>query len=160
MVYLSHILGKIDEIWKKLIESYGNVKLLLQTKMSGITKLGNLDQVEGDEKLVNSLAKIINVMTELSTLAEKYNLQNKLYVGGGLEKMFTVIGETRERQFLTKHYENSSNSNLSTNVSPKSEVIAEKETWAALKAFLKKELNVREALTLNQKSKDCFGMKS
>ena len=122
-------LEKIEEIWEKLIESYGNVKLLLQTKMSGINKLGNLDEVEGDEKLAHSLARIINVMTELSTLAEKYNLQNKLYVGGGLEKMFTVIGDTRERRFLTKQYENSSSSSSSTDVSPKSEAIAEKETW-------------------------------
>ena len=47
-------------------------------------------------------------------------------------------------------------------MSPKttgSEVLVEKTTWENLKAFLQKELTVREALTLNQKSKDCLGVK-
>ena len=61
----------IDKIWQKLIESDGNVKLLLQTKMNSLDKLGNLEMIEGDEKLVNALAKVINVMTELSTLAQR-----------------------------------------------------------------------------------------
>ena len=78
-------LEDITEIWKKLIDSYGNVKLLLQTKMNALDKMGHLGTIEGDEKLVNAIAKIVNVMTELSTLAEKHNLETKLYVGGGLE---------------------------------------------------------------------------
>ena len=56
----------IDEIWTKLINSYGNVKLLLQNKISSLDKLDNLGKVRGDEKLGNAIANIINVMTELS----------------------------------------------------------------------------------------------
>ena len=154
---------KIEDVWKKLIEAYGNVKLLLQTKMNGVDKLAGLDNIEGDEKIANVLAKIINIMTELSALAEKFHLENKLYIGGGLEKMFSVIGENRERRFLTKSIENSSSSSTSSLSSPNSgdsELEAEKATWERLKAFLQKELNVREALILNQKSKDCLGVKT
>ena len=61
-----------------------------------------MDLVEGDEKLSNALSKLINVMTELSTLAEKHKLEYKLYVGGGLEKIFRVVGDTRERRFYAK----------------------------------------------------------
>ena len=93
----------IDKIWQKLIESYGNVKLLLQTKMNSLDKLGNLEMIEGDEKLVNALAKVINVMTELSTLAEKHQLETKLYVGGGLEKVFRLVGEKRERRYIQRN---------------------------------------------------------
>ena len=42
-------LDDIEEVWKKLIDSYGNVKLLLQTKMNNLDKLGNLGMIEGDE---------------------------------------------------------------------------------------------------------------
>ena len=89
-------LENLSLVWDKLIEAYGDVKLLLQTKMSNLDKLENLEKIEGDEKLGNAIAKIINMMTELSILAEKHDLQNKLYIGGGLEKVFGLIGEKRE----------------------------------------------------------------
>ena len=156
-------LDNIDKIWEKLIESYGNVKLLLQTKMNNLDKLGNLGMIEGDEKLVNALSKLINVMIELSTLAEKHKLETKLYVGGGLEKVFMLIGEARERRFLTKHFDkisDSSSSKDSDSSTVDSELLEEQVTWKALQAFLQKELNVRTTLLLNQKSKECLGVKS
>ena len=124
-------LENIEEVWKKLIEAYGNVKLLLQTKMNSLDKLGNLDLVEGDEKLANALAKIINVMTELSTLAQRHNLEYKLYVGGGLEKVYKLIGNSRERKFLSKNLEAMS-SNSSDSSTPDSELLIEKTTWEIL----------------------------
>ena len=138
-----------------MIESYGNVKLLLQTKMNNLDKLGNLEMIEGDEKLVNALAKVINVMTELSTLAEKHQLETKLYVGGGLEKVFRVLGEKRERRFLGKYLDQISDSSSKTPID-----LEEKETWKALQLFLQKELTFRTTLTLNQKSKECLGVKN
>ena len=65
-----------------MINAYGNVKLLLQNKISNLDRLENLEKVKGDEKLGN-VFKVINMMTELSNLAIKHNLQYKLYVGGG-----------------------------------------------------------------------------
>ena len=38
--------------------------------------------------------------------------------------------------------------------------MAEKATWGHLKDFLQEELNLREALILNQKSKECLGVKN
>ena len=141
-----------------MIDSYGNVKLLLQTKMNALDKLGHLGTIEGDEKLANAIAKIINVMTELSTLAERHGLETKLYVGGGLEKVFKLIGEERERKFLCKHLDQfSSSSSTSTSDPPAME---EKEIWKNVKAFLEKELNLRTTLTLNKKSKECLGVKA
>ena len=34
----------IDEVWKKLTDAYGNVKLLLQNKISSLEKLENLEE--------------------------------------------------------------------------------------------------------------------
>ena len=148
----------VDEVWKKLIEAYGNVKLLLQSKMNNLDKLGGLSSVEGDEKIANALAKIINVMTELSTLAQKHKLEYKLYVGGGLEKVYKLIGNDMERRFLRKNLEAMSSTPVAS-PSPGSEVLVERTTWENLKKFLQKELTLRETLTLNQKSKECLGVK-
>ena len=103
--------------------------------------------------MANAIAKTVNIMTKLNTLAEKHKLETKLYVGGGLEKVFKLIGDDRERRFLSKHLEKiSSSSSTSTSME-------EKETWNALKAFLEKEVKFRTTMTLNQKSKECLGIK-
>ena len=36
--------GEINEIWKRLISAYGNVKLLLQNKIANLDKLDNLEK--------------------------------------------------------------------------------------------------------------------
>ncbi len=144
----------IDEIWKKLIESYGNVKLLLQNKIGQLDKLENLSKARGDENIANILAKVINLMTELSTLAKKYNLENKLYVGGGLEKIYCLIGESHERSFLKKNL--SSEGTPSPSVDP----LPEKTEWENLKKYLQKEHRLREKYVLLEKSKNVLGMKS
>ena len=147
-------LENLSLVWDKLIEAYGDVKLLLQTKMSNLDKLENLEKIEGDEKLGNAIAKIINMMTELSILAEKHDLQNKLYIGGGLEKVFGLIGEKRERNFLRKNLERGIFSGSSESI----ELSTEKKTWENLKEFLQMERTLCEKLTLIRKSKECLGL--
>ena len=60
----------VHEIWTKLTNSFGNVKLLMQNRVSNLDKLDNLGKVKGDEKIGIAIANIINVMFELSTLAK------------------------------------------------------------------------------------------
>ena len=47
----------MSEVWEKLTDAYGNVKLLLQNKISQLDKFENLDKIKGDEKLGLALAK-------------------------------------------------------------------------------------------------------
>ena len=70
----------------KLTRAYGNVKLLLQNKNLKLDKLESLNKMKKDEKLT-TLVIIITIMGELKSLAEKHNLETKLYGGGGLEKI-------------------------------------------------------------------------
>ena len=146
----------ISEVWTKLIGAYGNIKLLLQNRMGNLDKLQGLEKMSDDEKLGSAIAKIINTMTELSELAEKHSLEGKLYIGGGLEKIFNVVGETREKTFWKEVI----NLGVSTSGSSGSEVLTEKKTWEELKKFLQKELDLCEKLTLMHKSRDCLGLKS
>ena len=145
-------LDTIQEAWKALISAYGNVKLLLQNKLSGLDDLECLEKMKGDEKIMLALAKIINAMIELRSLAEKHSLENKLYVGGGLEKIYSVIGDERQRKFLSKRVSDPSSPKPSTSD------LEEKLEWIALLEFLKKEYSLREKLTLLQKSKETLGM--
>ena len=146
-------LETIQEAWTTLISAYGNVKLLLQNKISNLDKLECLDKVKGDEKIGIAIAKITNMMIELGDLAQKHNLEYKLYVGGGLEKIYSLIGSERERKFLSKSVTNPTSSGTS-------DVLDEKLEWNNLLEFLKKELTMREKMTLLQKSKHCLGVKT
>ena len=149
----------IDEAWEKLTNAYGNMKLLLQNKISNLDKIDSLDKLKGDEKIGNAIAKILNMMTELSTLAQKYNLNYKLYVGGGLEKILSLLGNDRERRFIKMSLEKSNKFEPRTSDSAESELCAEKEEWNNLREFLEKEHALRERFALLQKSKEGLGIK-
>ena len=72
-----------DKIWIRLVESFGNSRLLLRNKLSTLDKIGGLYKVKGDEKLANVIAGLINTMKDLSALALEHNIEGQLYEGGG-----------------------------------------------------------------------------
>ena len=90
------------KIWEKLEESYGNARLLLQNKLGELEKLNCLNSGD-DDKIVNGLAKLINAMKELLELATKHFIEGQLYEGGGLEKVFGLIGNSCRRKFRTEN---------------------------------------------------------
>lgn len=140
----------ITEIWSKLIQAYGNVKLLFQNKLGNLDRYEKLSKIKNDEKLAITIAKLLNSMTELCTLAEKHNLKNKLYIGGGLERVLSLLGDEREKSFLSKNIEKFQNSGITD------EVLREKMVWDHLMIYLKKELALRENLILLKKSRECL----
>ena len=146
----------IDIAWDKLTSAYGDMRLLLQNKIGGLEKIGSLDKVRGDEKLGNALAKILNAMTELSTLAMKYNLEYRLYVGGGLEKVLSLLGSEREKRFVKYSLDKPKEPCKSDPA--EQELCSEKTEWNTLYDFLEKERALREKYALLQKSKEAFGI--
>ena len=148
----------IDDAWVKLTSAYGDMRLLLQSKIGALDKIGSLDKIKGDEKLANILSKILNAMCELSTLAQKYNLNYKLYAGGGLEKVLSLLGESREKLFIKDSLEKAKKEPCTSNSPADQELCAEKKEWDNLKCFLEKERALREKYALIQKSKEALGI--
>ena len=70
----------INEIWE--IGSFGNLRLLLQNKVNSLEKQAAVWRIHGDEKITVALSSLINVMSELTSLAQKFGLQEELYYGG------------------------------------------------------------------------------
>ena len=89
------------DVWEKLITSYGNTKLLLENKITSLENVGAFRKISGDERIRLALATLINTMGDLSTLAQKFKLENELYYGGCLEKIFSLLGN-KEREFVCK----------------------------------------------------------
>ena len=73
------------------LSSFGTVRLLLQNKVSSLEKQAALWRIRGDEKIAVALSSLINVMSELTSLAQNFGLQEELCYGGCLEKIFVGI---------------------------------------------------------------------
>ena len=92
----------IEDIWNKLIASFGNMRLLLQNKISLLEKQTGFCEFSGDEKIGIALASLINVMSELTSMAKRFELEEELYYGGCLEKILSLLGNESERKFISK----------------------------------------------------------
>ena len=76
-------------------------------------------------------------------------------LGGGLEKVLSLLGDARERRFVKDSLEKCATPK--TPGTTQSEVCAERLEWENLKKFLEKERALREKMTLIQKSKETLG---
>ena len=134
-----------EKIWTRLKESFGSPRIMLQNKLSLIDEIGKLYAIKGDkkeQKLGAALAKLCNSMQDLGKLAKQHDLEGQLYEGGGLEKVMSLIGETRHRRFRSE--------NLNVSLSKKQE-------WQKLQEFLGKEQILTDRLVLDQKNAELMG---
>ena len=127
----------LEEIWLRLKEAFGDTELLLKNKLNEIEKLGPIWRLKDRQKLVQVLSKLSFVMTELKSLAEKYDIENYLYYGGGLQKVYEVIGYNYRDKFIR--------SQRDSKLSPK-------EDWDKFIKFINDELKVEERINLVDKA--------
>ena len=138
-------LEKMEDIWDKLISSYGNMRVLLQNKICALERQNPLWKVTGDEKIGLAIAMLLNMISDVFSLAKKFHLEDELLYGGCFEIILTLLGNSRERKFVSKC---------------RNPAAKKPEEWDRLIEFLKKEMEMRERLTLLYKSKKCLGVES
>ena len=129
-------IDNLDDIWKRLKEAYGDIELLLENKLHEIVKMGEIWKIREREKSVCALSLLIFVMLELRTLAEKHNIENELYYGGSIQKVYKVLGYAYTNRFIGKYCE----------LKP-----SKKDCWKQLVDFLKKEVKFQEEIILNNR---------
>ena len=92
-----------EKIWEMLKESYGSPRLMLQNKLSALDKVGGLYAIKDSKKLGTTIVQLCNSMKDLGKLAMEHDLEGQLYEGGGLEKVMSLIGESRHRKFRSEN---------------------------------------------------------
>ena len=117
----------ISEIWDRLKLAYGDPKSMLKKKLCEINKFTALWKIKEQEKLMEGLSKIINLMKDLTTLAVKHNIEIQLYYSGSIHKIYQLLGENRVTKWLMKISD---------------EDFSDEEQWQKLIQFLEKELRV------------------
>ena len=136
----AHLLVKnvtsMDEIWKRLIDSYGDHKTLLSKKLSELQSVDLSWRIKDHSKIVESLSKIVNLMRDTMQLAEHHKIERKLYYGDNLNDIYKLLGENRLTRYLSSHNEDFKDG---------------KEAWKQLIDFLEKEIRVNQQKILINK---------
>lgn len=120
-------LDTIDEIWERLKEAYGNTRIMLSKKLQRITHL-ELNQKD-PEKLVAGISKLINMLQEVTKLANTHKIEEYLYYGDSLARIYQILGDRRTTRFLSTICEND---------------FTPMETWERLITFLNKERRIQQ----------------
>ena len=119
----------ISEIWDRLKLAYGDPKSMLKKKLCEINKFTALWKIKEPEKLMEGLSRIINLMKDLTTLAVKHNIENRLYYSDSIHKIYQLLGENRVMKWLMKISD---------------EDLSDEKQWQKLTQFLQKELRVQQ----------------
>ena len=94
--------------------------------------LHNLDSVwksKNPEKIVHSLSKVVNVMKDLIRLAERHQIEAKLYNSDALEYIYKSMGDGRVTRWLSSVCDDR---------------ISDEEIWVKLMKFLEKEIRINQ----------------
>lgn len=126
-------LDDLDVIWKRLESAFGDAKIMLSKKLQQLSNLDDVKRTNNSEKLTAGLAKIINMLHDISKLAKDHNVEEYLYYGDTLAKVYNLLGDRRTTKFIT--------SICDDNLSPK-------QTWFKLISFLEREQKIHQQKTI------------
>ena len=119
----------IDNIWKALKNSFGDVKRLLSNKHSELTQLEIVSKIKDPSKVVEAIGKITNTMKELMALASKHEIEPHLYYGDGINHIYNAMGNQLTMRWLTSCAE-------------EEEKPDGKQLWSKLLTFLEREMKI------------------
>ena len=125
----------INEIWRRLQAAYGNCKIMLAKKLSEFNSMEVLWKHKHPSKIAEGLAKLINCMRDLMKLAKQHNIENNLYYGDSLDKIFKLCGDDRMTRWFVVQYEKTWNG---------------EEQWLKFITFLEKDININQQKAILQ----------
>ena len=114
--------------------------ILLSQKLNRLTDLDPLDQIKDPEATANALNKLINLLKEMSFTAETHNIQQFLYYGGGINRVYSLLGDARLSRWLT---ETTNETKLDL-----------KDDWKRLITFLEAEMKIQQQKMLIKRQTD------
>ena len=127
-------LDNIEEIWARLKKAFGDTKTMLSRKLQSIFK-SDISKSRDPHKLVLALSKYSNTIREVMLLASQHGIEENLYYGDSLPKIYQQLGDARLTRFLS---------------SISDEEPTAKKTWEKLLTFLEKEEKLNQQKILIQ----------
>ena len=110
---------------------------MLSKKLAEINNIEVLWKVKTPANIVEGLSKVINLMKDLMELSKFHNIENKLYSGDAIEKIYKLLGVSRVTRWLSSSCD---------------ENLEDAELWNKLVEFLEKDVRVQQQKALLQES--------
>ena len=129
-------IDSLDAIWERLKLAFGNVGMLLANKLKSTDDSEPLYKVKGDEKVIKALSKLMNLMTELSELAWRHDVEAALYHSSNLAKIYSLLGSKRQSEIVKKLLDKDA---------------SEKESWDEIISYIDREIKLKERILLINK---------
>ena len=129
----------LEEIWERLEQSFGNVSVLLTTKLREVDNTVPLQKIRQDEKLIQAITKLRNCMSELKKLAEKHDIEASLYHSSNIAKFFQLLGDRRHKEITKRLMKQHGKPSCA-------------DEWEAIMEHLEQESKVTEAVLLHKQS--------
>ena len=129
-------LDDINEIWERLKSAYGDPRMMMNKRMTEIGSLEGQLRSRDPEKITDGLCKIISIMKDLEKLCKRHKIEQRLYNGDGMQKIYKSVGEARITRWISKNSDKDMN---------------EEESWKSLLEFLEMEMKIV------QKKQQLFG---
>ena len=113
--------------------------LILQNKINQLTSSLPIQRSK-DTSTIESMTKIINLMKDITTLGKEHYIENHVYYGGTINKVYNLLGDAN----LTKCLGHISK-----------ETLTPEDTWSKLCSFLEEELKFQhQKLTVKASNED------
>lgn len=129
-------IDSLDAIWERLKLAFGNVDMLLANKLKSTDDSEPLWKVKGDEKVIKALSKLKNLMTELSDLAWRHDVEAALYHSSNLAKIYSLLGSKRQSDIVKRLLDRDA---------------SEKESWDEIISYIDREIKLKEKIILINK---------
>ena len=120
-------LDDIDKIWERLKGAYGDPRMMMNKRMTEICSLDGQLHSRDPEKVMDGLCKIISIMKDLEMLCKRHKIEQRLYNGDGMQKIYKILGEARITRWISKNSDKDIN---------------EEESWRSLLEFLEMEMKI------------------
>ena len=84
----------IEEIWNRLKKAYGDTKIMLWNRLTELqNNLEKIWKIKSQEKIAESLEKIISTIKDFCSSPAGTKIESKLYSSDALGKISKLIGD-------------------------------------------------------------------
>ena len=84
----------IEEIWNRLKKAYGDTKIMIWNRLTELqNNLEKIWEIKSQEKIAESLEKIISTIKDFCSCPAGPKIESKLYNSDALRKISKLIGD-------------------------------------------------------------------
>ena len=78
-------------MWSRLQKAYGDPRIVLKNKLADVRKIGPIWKLQGDERIKDGLATLLNLMSDILKVSKEHGIEQKPYHGEALGIIYSMM---------------------------------------------------------------------